>query len=413
MLPYAPHSSLFSALFISFCPSDLSYQDHGNLQSRLFFSKYTQAFVFLAHLVCNVSFLATVETSQYFPKRCLPDIPHYTTFVSFLHPFPVRAMPKNQLASGPSMQAYDIPYIAQEDRDHAWELARKYPPDIVLFIIRDVLEQHSNSIQEMDRAMASPTLRSTPHTLELMNPCTQPINRPLTSIELNITTSQGEISGSSPSSSSGIGRHPVDSKDLGNGFTDTGTVRWSNMEISDGEDPSLGTPVPPDRGRGVIMSKKNSMRKSRRSSDKRSDSRSEQKKAYFCVFEEHKGIRFGKASDLRKHMNLYHEPSKKAWLCPEDGCHQFFSRAESLKQHHITHKDCRKPCKHADNGKIKIPPRQAFACGCQSCQALFFTWEEWREHIIQHIETGMSDSQWHYATIFLNQYSLTSFGAQR
>jgi hypothetical protein len=311
-------------------------------------------------------------------------------------------MSTKQPASGPSMQAYDVPRIPQEDRDHAWELARKYPPDIVLFIIRDALEQHSNTVPKIVREMAPPTLRSMSPTLESATPRTQPVNRRLAPIGLSVATSQGEISGTAPPSSSGNGLYHVDSKSMCNGITDIGTSHWSNVEIFDVDDPSLSTAVSPDRGGCVARTTKNSIRKSRQSSDKQSDGGGDQRKPYFCVFEEHKVVRFGKVSDLRKHMNLYHEPGKKAWLCPEDGCRQFFSRAESFKQHHRTHKGCRKPCKHADNGKIKIPPRQAFACGCQSCQALFVIWEEWREHVIQHIENGMSESQWQYATIVLN-----------
>jgi hypothetical protein len=312
-------------------------------------------------------------------------------------------MSTRELASGPSMQAYDVPRIPQEDRDHAWELARKYPPDIVLFIIRDALEQHSNTIPKIVREMAPPTLQPTLPTLESTTPCTQPVNRRLTPIGLSVATpSQGEISGTAPPSPSRNGLYHVDSKSMHNGITDIGASHWPNVETFGIDDPSLSTAASPGRGRYIVKTTKNSLRKSCRSSDKRSDSGGDQRKPYFCVFEEHKAVRFGKVSDLRKHMNLYHEPGKKAWLCPEDGCRQIFSRAESFKQHHRTHRGCRKPCKHADNGKIKIPPRQAFACGCQSCQALFVKWEEWREHVIQHIETGMSDSQWQYATIFLN-----------
>ena len=210
------------------------------------------------------------------------------------------------------MQACDVPRIPQEDRDHAWELARKYPPDIILFIIRDALEQHSNTVPKFVQEMAPPTLQSMSPTLESTTPCTQLVNGHLTPICLSVATSQGETSNTAPPSSSGNEPDRVGSKGVRNGFTSIGTLHRSNVATSGEDDPSLSTAVSSGRGRRVIRTRKNSIRKSLRSSDKRSDSGSDQRKPYFCVFEEHKAVRFGKVSDLRKHLNLYHEPGKRA-----------------------------------------------------------------------------------------------------
>jgi hypothetical protein len=125
-------------------------------------------------------------------------------------------------------------------------------------------------------------------------------------------------------------------------------------------------------------------------------------KRWFCVYNEHQGKSFGKTSDWKKHMNNFHQPSKKAWQCPEKDCHRIFDTASNFGQHHRTMHNCRKPCRHTDSAKTRIPIRRAFACGCQSCQGLLFSWDEWRNHVAQHIENGMTISQWQYNTLLRN-----------
>ena len=282
----------------------------------------------------------------------------------------------------PSAQAYDGRSIPQEDLDLAWLLARKYRPDILLFLMRHAIDQHSSTTAPPITWDGGPGIRHVTSAL-------------------GTATLDGKTSQSSPQS--GSQPYQVDSNVTCNEIIDTGSLDSAEGETSDADKPSLSrTASPNPTSRRAIRTMRNSTRELQRSPHRQSDNGVDQKKPYFCVFQEHKTVRFGKVSDLRKHMNAYHEPGKRAWLCPDRGCRQLLSRAESFKQHHRTHKDCRKPCKHADECKIKIPTRQAFGCGCQSCPALFFEWEQWREHVIQHIEAGMSDTQWHYATMFLN-----------
>jgi hypothetical protein len=312
------------------------------------------------------------------------------------------SMAPNQPVSGHCVQSYDGRSIPQEDLDHAWELASKYPPDIVLFIIREAVKQHSNTIPKMDQGMASPVSGAISPNFQSTTSRNLAVNEDLTSIDTSLGILHGDRFDTSLLSSSGSKSGPASSNNIYGGTDGTGSFSLSEGEISGVDHQYRSVEVSPDQVRSVARSTKNSVPNSDGSLDKLSDSKAEKRKLYFCVFEEHRTVRFGKAADLRKHFNLYHEPGKKAWVCSEGGCGQLFSRAESFKQHHRRHNGCRKPCQHADRNKIKIPSRQSFACGCQSCQALFFKWEEWREHVIQHIEAGMSDSQWHYATIFLN-----------
>ena len=128
----------------------------------------------------------------------------------------------------------------------------------------------------------------------------------------------------------------------------------------------------------------------------------QQDNRWFCVFDEHKDTSFGKPSDWKKHMNNFHEPGKKAWQCSVNDCFQIFDKAKNFCQHHRKEHGCRKSCTHADSAKKKDMNKRAFACGCESCQSLLFSWDEWRDHVAQHMENGMTKSQWQYNTLFRN-----------
>lgn len=127
-----------------------------------------------------------------------------------------------------------------------------------------------------------------------------------------------------------------------------------------------------------------------------------QQTQWFCVFDEHRDKSFGKRSDWKKHMNGFHEPGKKAWRCDVKDCFRVFEKASNFRQHHRIEHGCRKSCKHAESAKRPTQVKQAFACGRESCQALLFSWDRWLEHIAQHIEDGMTVSQWQYNTLFRN-----------
>lgn len=132
------------------------------------------------------------------------------------------------------------------------------------------------------------------------------------------------------------------------------------------------------------------------------DAPKQQENRWFCVFDEHKDRDFGKPSDWKKHMNSFHEPGKKAWQCPEKDCAQTFDKANNFCQHHRKEHGCRKSCTHADGAKKKNMNKRAFACGRESCQSLLFSWGEWLNHVTQHMEDGMTRSQWQYNTLFRN-----------
>ena len=135
---------------------------------------------------------------------------------------------------------------------------------------------------------------------------------------------------------------------------------------------------------------------------RKKESLKQDEQRWFCVFDEHRDKSFGKRSDWKKHMNGFHEPGQIAWQCPERDCRQIFVQDSNFCQHHRVQHACRKPCKHANSAKKRIPLRRAFACGYRSCQGLLFSWDEWRDHVACHMENGMSISQWQYNTLLRN-----------
>jgi hypothetical protein len=123
-------------------------------------------------------------------------------------------------------------------------------------------------------------------------------------------------------------------------------------------------------------------------------------KRWFCVFDEHKGKSFGKRADWKKHMSDFHEPGKKTWQCPD--CQQMFDQLVNFRQHHRMQHCRRSPCKHTSSTKKLAQTKQVFACGCRSCEYLLSSWDEWRDHVVQHLENGMTPNQWQYNTLFRN-----------
>ncbi|KIN07000.1 hypothetical protein OIDMADRAFT_139713 [Oidiodendron maius Zn] len=122
----------------------------------------------------------------------------------------------------------------------------------------------------------------------------------------------------------------------------------------------------------------------------------------FCVFEEHKEISFGRRSDWRKHMASFHKPDKMVWQCPE--CYEYFDQMLNYNQHHLIHHCQRKTCKHSNTATKLRYSKRAFACGRQSCERLLYTWDEWQNHVIEHMEDRMSEDEWQYNTFFRNLF---------
>jgi hypothetical protein len=121
---------------------------------------------------------------------------------------------------------------------------------------------------------------------------------------------------------------------------------------------------------------------------------------WFCVFDEHNGKSFGRRSDWRKHMNDFHKPDKKAWECPD--CHQVFDQLCNFIQHHSVQHCHRNRCKHSGTATKLRYSKRAFACGRQFCDRLLHSWDEWRDHVAEHLEDRMSEDEWQYNTLFRN-----------
>ena len=122
----------------------------------------------------------------------------------------------------------------------------------------------------------------------------------------------------------------------------------------------------------------------------------------FCVFEEHKEISFGRRSDWRKHMTSFPKPDKKVWQCPD--CYEYFDQMLNYNQHHLIHHCQRKTCKHSNTATKLRYSKRAFACGRQSCERLLYSWDEWQNHVIEHMEDRMSEDEWQYNTFFRNLF---------
>jgi hypothetical protein len=259
---------------------------------------------------------------------------------------------------------YNIP---QEDWNHAQALL-KYPPQVIVFIIRELLSHQLRSSHSTHASSSS--------------------------LDLSFHATSYPVSTSVTASSSSAPSLTFDHDNLeslllndevgASGTTGSPVEEQRNVETADG---TLNRQYPvslPHTQPLVIEGPK------------------QQENRWFCVFDEHRGKSFGKRGDWKKHMNNFHEPGKKAWRCPTQDCFQIFDKASNFCQHHRKEHGYRKSCKHADSAKTRAPIKQAFACGCESCQSLLFSWDEWRDHVAQHMDNGMDISQWQYNTLFRN-----------
>ncbi|OCL01234.1 hypothetical protein AOQ84DRAFT_23831 [Glonium stellatum] len=285
------------------------------------------------------------------------------------------------LTSGPSQYNPTSPSAAfpgcnipQEDLDHAWALIKKYPPQIIVWIIRELLSQQPLDVDSFMIPVPLPAHTSSPNSesiaLALPNLVCNTRNTPPFSLDslceepegFEATLNETEINGSATISRS------------------------------------------PDALRGLRAANRNSRRRPAPNLQpiRKKDNTGQDEKRWFCVFDEHKDKSFGKRSDWKKHMNGFHEPGKIAWQCPEQDCRQIFVQDSNFCQHHRLQHACRKPCKHADSAKKRMPLKRAFACGYRTCQALLFSWDAWRDHVAHHMEDGMKISQWQYNTLLRN-----------
>ena len=286
--------------------------------------------------------------------------------------------------------------IPQEDWNHAWALISKYPPQIVLWIIRELLSSQPLPVWTTfaTGSLIASAFSSTPsseliHAPSLeadFNP--QVTSHPISNLVSPSSPSEPSLRFESADLNGHLHNDVVGTGAAARGYEEEqGTIMTANGVLTG----QSAANIP--RARSIVAAIPTAR-------DKEGPNQLE--KRWFCVYDEHRGKSFGKPSDWKKHMNSFHQPGKKAWQCPEKDCFRVFDTPSNFGQHHRTMHNCRKPCKHADNAKMRIPIRRAFACGCQSCQGLLFSWDEWRNHVAQHIENGMTISQWQYNTLLRN-----------
>ena len=301
--------------------------------------------------------------------------------------------PSYDQSSEASEFSIDIP---QEDWNHAWALISKYQPQIVLWIIRELLSSQPLPVWTTlaTRSLMASAFSTTPshelmHTPSLeadFNP--QVTSHPLSNLVSTSSPSEPSLRFESADLDSLLHNDVAGTCATARSYEEEqGIIMTANGALTG--QPAVNIP----HAQSIV----GAMQTAR---DKEGPNQLE--KRWFCVYDEHRGKSFGKTSDWKKHMNNFHQPSKKAWQCPEKDCSQIFDTANNFGQHHRTMHNCRKPCKHADSAKIRIPTRRAFACGCQSCQALLFSWDEWRNHVAQHMEDGMTIYQWQYNALLRN-----------
>lgn len=301
--------------------------------------------------------------------------------------------PSHGQSSGAPEFPGDIP---QEDWNHAWALISKYPPQIVLWIIRELLSSQPLPVWT---TFATESLMASAFST---TPSRDSMHIPLLEAGLNPRNTSDQTSNLVSTSSPSELSLPIESADLDNLLRNDLIGRPATARSYEEEHGVITASIGASTGRSAanVTPTQSIIDTTMTPGDK--ESLNQLEKRWFCVYEEHRGKSFGKTSDWKKHMNCFHQPGKKAWQCPENDCSQIFDTPKSFGQHHRTMHNCRKPCTHVDSAKMRIPIRRAFACGCQSCQGLLFSWDEWRDHVAQHMENGMTISQWQYNTLLRN-----------
>jgi hypothetical protein len=124
----------------------------------------------------------------------------------------------------------------------------------------------------------------------------------------------------------------------------------------------------------------------------------------YCVFKGHEKSRFKRKGDWKDHMDSYHKPGPFSWWCNVEGCDaNSFETIPLFRQHHATDHHCRRACTHAESARREAPPKHAFACGFSPCvTGIFDSWNEWRDHVRDHILGGAEPDFWHYSVEFRN-----------
>ncbi|KAH8797425.1 hypothetical protein F5882DRAFT_474997 [Hyaloscypha sp. PMI_1271] len=279
---------------------------------------------------------------------------------------PVQEVPNPRLTSAPPGQNILVPpsptcNIPLDDWNHARALVTKYPPEIVLWIIRGVSCEPrvapsfsgSGSLSSISSAhmvaSSTGTIQTSPSMLVSPSCSTSSLCQNLGGVSTPFHETGGSVNVL-------ISPYPEEKEHA--------------MEPRNVASPEV-TPV-----------------------SKQSESR------WFCVFNEHKEKSFGRRSDWRKHMKDFHKPDKKVWECPD--CHQYFDQLGNFTQHHSVQHCHLNRCKHSGSATKLRCSKRAFACGRQRCDCLLHSWDEWRDHVAEHLEDRMPREEWQHNTLFRN-----------
>ena len=88
-------------------------------------------------------------------------------------------------------------------------------------------------------------------------------------------------------------------------------------------------------------------------------------------------------------------------------CHWVFDRDHDFHRHcRFDHP--RQPLPPITDIVTALLPKQVFACGFQGCESLFSLWDEWFDHITNHMRNGLNPSHWQYSLVIANLLRQTS-----
>ena len=122
---------------------------------------------------------------------------------------------------------------------------------------------------------------------------------------------------------------------------------------------------------------------------------------YFCTYHHEFGgplPYFRKKGDCKTHMMNFHNLGKE-WACPR--CHWIFDRDNDLLKHCRVGHPCW-PLPPITDIVTELLPKQVFACGFHGCESLFSFWDEWFDHVANHMRNGLTPSDWQYSLVIAN-----------
>jgi hypothetical protein len=116
-------------------------------------------------------------------------------------------------------------------------------------------------------------------------------------------------------------------------------------------------------------------------------------KPYFCPYHEELGLQhdgFGKKGDCKDHLRSFHNLGKE-WSC----CFETFDREQDVINHRrLRHAGT--PDQQLTVEPTELLPKEWSACGFRGCQDLFSDWNDWVDHITNHMRDGKQRADWSY-----------------